>query len=199
MKMLLALCVCSLLLAAPLGAQEQEEQETLVGGGIESGGFGGVVAKITVLNDRMCVMTGAWGAWLINHQLALGGGWYNLVSAQTLPDSINMDMEYSGFTAEYIFMPSSLIHYSAQVTIGGGSLDFSRVRVGSVGNNGIVDDVFFIVEPGVNVEMNVASFMRFQIGASYRFVSGIDNNSFGVTNADISGPALNFMVRFGKF
>lgn len=183
-------------LTIPLFAQEQE---TLLEGGIESGGFGSVGAKITLLNDRACVITGAWGAWLINHHLALGGGFYNLTSAHTLRDSISMDMEYSGFTAEYIFMPESIVHYSAQLTLGGGSLDFSKVRVGSSGNNDIVDDVFFVVEPGVNVEVNVISFMRFQVGASYRFVSGIDNNNFDVTNADISGPSLNFMVKFGKF
>lgn len=197
MKTVIGLSFLCVLLAMPLAAQD--EQETLVGGGIESGGFGGVVVKITPLNDRTCAMTGAWGAWLINHHLALGGGWYNLTSAHTLQDSISMDMEYSGFTAEYIFMPESLIHYSAQLTIGGGSLDFSTVRVGSSNNNGIVDDVFFVVEPGVNAEINITHFMRFQVGASYRFVSGINNNNFDVTNADISGPALNFTVRFGKF
>jgi hypothetical protein len=197
MKTLLGIYVCCVLFTQPLFAQE--EPETLVDGGIESGGFGSAGAKITVLNNRASVMSGAWGAWLINHRLALGAGFYNLTSAHTLQDDISMDMEYSGFIAEYIFMPASLVHYSAQLTIGGGSLDFSKVRVGSTGNNEIVDDVFFLVEPGMNVEINVVTFMRFQVGASYRFVSGIDNNNFGVTNADISGPSLNFGVKFGKF
>lgn len=197
MKSFLLVC-CALVLSA-LQVSAQETEENLFSGKYEHGGFGGPTVKVTSLNGSVGVLTGAWGAWLIDHRLALGGGWYNLVSPHSVDDDMEMSMDYGGFTAEYIFDPMSLVHYSVQLNIGAGVLDFSRPRVGNVANNLIVDDVFFAIEPGINAEVNVLSFMRFHVGASYRIASGVDNNAFGVTDSDVGGPSFNLMLKFGKF
>lgn len=198
MKTILLSCCAALMCISAVYAQDKDTTENLFDGSYEHGGFGGPAAKIVSLNGSVNVMTGAWGAWLIDHRLALGGGWFSTASPHNIGDSLEMDMEYSGFTAEYIFEPQSLVHYSLQLTIGGGSVDFSRPAVGNISNN-LADDVFFVVEPGVNAEINLLQFMRMHVGASYRFVSGMDNNRVGVTNSDIGGPSLNFTLKFGKF
>lgn len=193
MKRLLLAAWMALLCGSSVSAQE-----SLFDGNIEHGGFGAFTTKITAINGSASVLTGGWGAWLINHKLALGGVWYNTLSSDNIADSMEMDVDYGGFMAEYIFDSQSLLHYSAQLAIGGGSLDFSRPAVGNTDNNS-ADDVFFFVEPGISAELNVLSFMRAQLGASYRFVSGVGNNNAGITNSDIGGPALNITLKFGKF
>ncbi len=196
MKMLFLMCCTAVVLAVPV--QAQDKAENLLDGDYEHGGFGGPALKIVSLDGAVDVMTGAWGAWLINHKLAIGGGWFNTLSPHSIGDSLNMDVEYSAFIAEYIFEPQSVVHYSLQLTIGGGSVDFSRPVVGTTSSN-LVDDVFFILEPGVNAEMNILKFMRLHMGASYRLVSGMGNNSVGITNSDIGGPSLTATLKFGKF
>ena len=62
-----------LLLFAFFGfASAQDEQ--LVSGKIESGGFGAPVWKITQINGETAMLTGGRGGWIINHTFVIGGG-----------------------------------------------------------------------------------------------------------------------------
>lgn len=200
-KTILVWAICCALWTFPLSAQQEtkEQQETLFHTPIENGAFGGPLLNIAFLNGKATMFTGAWGAWLINHQVALGGGFYNLISPYKVTTDVEMDVEYSVFTAEYVFLPESIAHYTVQLSIGGGSLDFSRTGIASAFNNTIVEDVFWVLEPGLNAEFNILSFMRFQTGIRYRIIGGVNNNSFGITNADISGAGIHCMLKFGKF
>jgi len=53
------------------------------------------------------------------------------------------------------------------------------------------------LEPGATLDLNVTPWLRFSVGASYRFISGVDSPVS--TNADLSAPAAVAMMRFGKF
>jgi hypothetical protein len=84
------------LLAHPVWAQEGEEEETkpeeetLISGGIDSGGFGALVFKFSGVNDQFAGFAGARGGWIINHQFVVGGGGYGLTSNICLDDSPRM-------------------------------------------------------------------------------------------------------------
>jgi hypothetical protein len=58
-------------------------------------------------------------------------------------------------------------------------------------------DGFYVVEPGVNAELNVASYFRINLGGSYRFVTGAELQDIG--NDDLSGPAATLTLKFGGF
>lgn len=58
-------------------------------------------------------------------------------------------------------------------------------------------DLFFVVEPGANVDINVTSFFRLGIGASYTFVSGVSFE--GLRNSDFIGASGVITFKFGKF
>jgi hypothetical protein len=58
-------------------------------------------------------------------------------------------------------------------------------------------DAFFIVEPGLNAELNMTRFFRVDAGISYRFVSGVDQ--YALVDDDIAGPSINLTFKFGKF
>lgn len=63
--------------------------------------------------------------------------------------------------------------------------------------NYIESSAFFLVEPGVNLELNMVKFFRLNIGASYRFVSG--TNMVRLNNSDLSDFTFNLALKFGMF
>ena len=56
---------------------------------------------------------------------------------------------------------------------------------------------FFVVEPGLELEVNVTRVLRMAIGGSYRMVRGRDLST--VSDNDLSNWAGNFSLRFGGF
>lgn len=185
-----------LLLALPLNAQEAE---TLIGGDIESGGFGGPVLKFGPINGETGVLVGGRGGWIINHTFILGGGGYGLVSnvkARTA-DSVlgnRLMMGYGGLELEYVASSNQLVHLSIHALIGGGAVSY-QTNNASMRNGS--SDAFFIAEPGVSVNLNVTKFFRIAAGASYRYVAGLASKLS--TNADLSGPTGVLTLKFGKF
>lgn len=193
-----------MLFAFPVLAQEQ----TLIGSDeVEHGGYGAVVVKFTSVNDDLGVLVGGRGGWIINHTFSIGGAGYGLVN-NVRANSVGpfgqefVDFGYGGLDLEFIANSDDLVHFSVHTLIGGGAAGF-RYGFGddnwdwdsSDGNHRF--DAFFVIEPGVNIDLNIIKWFRVSLGAGYRHVSGL---SSGVTtNADISGPSGTLTFRFGKF
>ena len=174
------------------------QEQTLVGGKIESGGFGGPVLKVGQVKGETALLVGGRGGWIINHTFVLGGGGYGLVNDIKMKDvggtSYYLAYGYGGLELEYISDSDELIHYTIHALIGGGSLNL-RTKSFDMGNSDT--DTFFILEPGANVDLNITSFFRLGIGVSYRYVSGVSFES--LTNSDIAGPAGVLTFKFGTF
>ena len=192
----LAILILTALLTIPVFAQE----ETLVGGNIEHGGFGGPSVKLTRLNGADAVLVGGIGGWIINHTFVIGGGGYGLVTdiqARTPGPAgeRNIDMGYGGLYLEYIGASDKLLHWTADLLIGAGGVAYR--------NQDSLDGLkrsmqsFFVLEPGVNVNLNVTSFFRIGAGVSYRYIAGL--TSTASSNADLRGVNGNLILKFGKF
>ena len=185
-----------------------QDEETLLTGQLTHGGFGGPVVKFTRLSDEFGVLVGGRGGWIINHCFSIGGGGYGLVNSIPGPDGIPLMIEpvltvgYGGFEMEYLLHSGKLIHSSVQLLIGGGGVGYHERRDEDWNFDNDVNgnptwDSFFIIEPGIGLELNVTSFFRIDAGASYRFVSGVEKN--GLTNGEIGGPSAVITFKFGKF
>ena len=62
--------------------------------------------------------------------------------------------------------------------------------------------MFFVVEPGVEVELNMARFFRMGLGATYRYTNGVVLSYPDGTEVPLRAlDGLNFHVnfKFGKF
>jgi hypothetical protein len=190
----LALGAALLIIAFPLFAQE----ETLIKGRIESGGFGGPVVKFGMINGETGILVGGRGGWIINHTFIVGGGGYGLannVRAKTLgPNGERyINFGYGGLELEYIPQSDKLVHLSFMVLIGAGGVGW---RDEESGNNS-ADDAVFVVEPAVHATLNVTEVFRISAGASLRLINGVN---YSVTsNASLSGPSVFLTFRFGKF
>ena len=187
------LLAMGLLLAALLQPSSVLGQEkTLVSGGIESGGFGGPVVKFSGVTDEFAVFVGGRGGWIINSTFVIGGGGYGLTNDIRFPigqdDAPHRRLEfgYGGGELEFVAMSDEVVHFTGLVLVGGGGLTFDRY-----------DDAVFVLEPSANLELNIVRWCRLNIGAGYRFVSGVDLPGF--SNSDFSAFFGQVTAKFGKF
>ena len=185
----------SMFIVTPLLAQE----ETIVGDNFHSGGYGGPVWKVGFFNGEDGILSGGRGAWIINHKFTIGGGRYGLITdvksdaVSNTGKSLYIDLDYGGFEMEYIHKSDKLFHWTTHTMLGGGKvrlLEHNPVKT-------IETEKFFIVEPSLNMDINVSRWFRIGIGASYRIVMGLDLEE--ISNSDISGPSGLLILKFGAF
>jgi hypothetical protein len=192
-----------LFFALPLFSQERtlfDDDE------IDHGGYGALVVKLTNVNGEFAILTGARGGWIINHTVAIGFGGYgmanNVHSLTTGPLGERFVMfGYGGLDLELILNSDKVVHLSFHSLIGGGTVGFRGGIDDDWFDNDADDsdhhDVFFLAEPGVNLDLNVITWFRISFGASYRYVSGI--SSPASSNSQFQGPSGMLTLRFGKF
>lgn len=191
-----------LLLSNLLFAQD----ETLFSGKVAHGGFAGPVLKGTIVNDEYGALIGARGAYLINHSFSIGLGGYGLVNnikANPPADTTNIRMGYGGLILGYSPNPGKLVHLSFNTLIGGGGValgtdfDHDEDIDEDEWRHHVKGQAFFVIEPELNMILNVTRFLRIGMGGSYRYVKGLSMD--GVKDADLSGPAISFSLKFGFF
>lgn len=186
------------------------QEQTLLSGKVENGGFGAPVVKFSTVKNNFAVFVGAYGGWLINHTFLIGAGGYGLANKikgeqsagfiYNLIDPIKIDFGYGGLILEYINQSDNLIHYSISALVGAGAVSYSLYYLELFTSQDYTDrysSTVFVFEPGVNAELNITSFFRLSTGVSYRLVTGAD--IAGLKNGDLGGPAVNLAFKFGSF
>ncbi len=192
----LVIVLLAVLFSYPAMAQE----ETLIKGDVESGGYGAPIFKVGKINGSTGVFVGGQGGWIINHSFVLGAKGYGLVNNVDIEGSENQKLEFGcgGVLLEYIFSSNKLLHLGINTMIGAGgvryaekdySYDYEEVDYNS--------SSFFVLEPGINVVLNISSYFRIGAGATYRYVNGVEYEN--LTNADLSGFSGEIIFKFGSF
>ncbi len=200
--------VILILISLVLSAQLQAQEETLISGPIENGGFGGPTVKFSSLNNKFALLVGGGGGWLINHSFLIGGAGYGLVNTIDASDAarayygiygdMKFDFGYGGLLLEYIGSPNDLLHYTISALIGAGGVTYREQYDNWI--NTLPNDhasPFFVLEPGVTTELNVTRFFRLNAGVGYRLVRGSDLP--GISDSELSDVAVNLTFKFGKF
>ena len=185
-----------LFLSYPLMAQE----ETLLSGEIESGGYGGPLLKIGQINGETGIFMGGQGGWIINHRLVLGGKGYGLVNDVKVEGSENLKLEFGcgGALLEYIIASNRLVHLSIQSMIGAGGVRYAVIDYEDDHDDiDYSDDSFFVLEPGINLILNVNKNFRIGAGVTYRYVNGVEYE--GLSNSDLNGVSAQVLLKFGVF
>ncbi len=206
--------LCLLLWATCAFAQEGSEIKTLFGnGGIYAhGGYGGITTGYSNIADRDAILIGGRGAWLINHRIGIGlAGTGFLTEARTdsqLNDRYEFVGGYGGLFFEFILNPESPVHVSFPLTIGAGGVAYTRAHNSFRGGDFDFfeedSQAFFVVEPSIELELNIIKFMRVAFGVSYRYTSDIDLSYASAGQAITSKDALRGLtggitLKFGKF
>lgn len=193
--------------------QEGYEIRTLFNPGHHaSGGYVALSNKFTELNGSFANLTEIYGGWYINHKFLLGLGAAAATNNIRVPMEkrvlADRDMSYAygqfGLMTEYVLWSHRVIHLSFHAMTGAG---FTTQYIRNAWEhedyydryNQYPHDTnwFYVVEPGIKLEMNVLKWMRFSPGLSYRAV--YESNPESLTNEQLSGMALNLTLKFGKF
>ncbi|MFH1311991.1 MAG: hypothetical protein ABIJ00_02080 [Candidatus Eisenbacteria bacterium] len=183
-----------LVLTTPALAQDK----TLLGEEIESGGYGAPVVKFGRILGGDGVFVGGQGGWIINHAFVLGGGGYGLANRISVngSDCPYLGFGYGGLLLEYIISPRELVHGSVQRLIGAGGVSYSEEwRCNDAYS--YESDAFFALEPAAHLMLNLHKKVRAGIGASYRYVNGVQFEE--LSDSDLSGATAQIIVKFGVF
>ena len=199
------LTLLSLFITFSAFSQENDEIQTLLGNDLKYGGYGSYDMHFSTIDGKAGLLLGGKGGMILNHKLVLGGGGYGLANRTRLTltddqgnDSVGrLNFGYGGVLLEYIIFPENAVHVSIPVLIGSGSAKIYNFQYDFTSDPLIESSTFLLLEPEINVELNLLTFMRFSLGASYRLVSGtfLEN----ISDSGLSGLSVNASVKFGYF
>jgi len=177
-----------------------------------NGGFLGLNTRYGKMNEIDAIQIGAKAGWIAGHFLAVGIEGHAFVNDYRydlrLDDDYNLSGAYGGFFIEPIILPRFPVHISLPVHFGIGQIGY--------GNNTFNEsfsedwhqkleaiDNFLLIEPGVELEINLVKFCRLGFGVYYRYTTDIDlryQSGMTLTSTDVlNGLTGGFSLKFGKF
>lgn len=200
-----------LLSTAIINAKDKKEPETLFSGESHVTGYGCPELKFTQINGDWGIMLGGRGGVIVDKTLSIGGAAYLLLTSHKVKDykdvepnqNIYIRTLYGGFVFEYINSSDKVVHFTVNSLVGAGIAGYTESIYCNQCNTSRRDWLkeisgYFVVEPGITIDLNVTTFFRISMGGSYRFVSGL-NLKEPITNKELSGPSLNLAFKWGGF
>jgi len=182
-----AALILALLTPSWLAAQQER---TMAGLETEHGGFGAVVFKGSAVSDQFAGFLGARGGWVLDHAFVLGAGGYWMASGPEVPvpggGEDTLDLWYAGVEVEFISGWSEVYHLAFGTLIGGGSAKAAEES-----------DGVWAVEPQLNLEINLTSHFRLDVGGGYRWV--LDSDLPEIDSGDLSQFFGQLALKFGVF
>lgn len=178
--------------------------KTLAGSVRHFGFYGGLSLRTTELNNEALMMGGFRLGFIANRSLGIGIEGYGIIPTASYNNVIQGQSViplggYGGLTLEPIIWSNKAIHLTFPVTGGAGWLGYHEDWKDELFNSGevIAEDVFWYVEPGVNIEINISKVLRIDLGVSKRFLQEFELIN---TPAD-SFETLNytFGLKIGRF
>ena len=155
--------------------------------------------KINSIQGDIGTLVGIYGGALIDRSLLIGiSGGVNLGHPR-------VNYGYFGGILQYINQPEKMVHLSGQLLIAYGTAkDYENPKSGLLDNFWNISGAqFFLLEPGLNLELNLGIRLTLVAGMSYRYVSGLNESDENVsithvTNRDLSGVNFTIGLKFGK-
>ncbi len=204
-------------------AQDSGGREYLLSGDkpIFISGFGAPIVEFSTIEGDFAVSTGGGGAVLFNQSFFIGAyglGSVSLNSADMVLQLRGTDLSiqtyshlkrmfaHGGLWIGYIYNTSKAVHASVSAKIGGGAAGYYDSYYEEWHHN-LGWDAVFVFTPQVEIEFNMTSWFKINLGAGYRLVSGInktyidlngDERSF-FSNSDFSSPQASISFLFGGF
>lgn len=194
------------------GGYAQNEQEgeiqTLFSGQRSLGFYGALSLGYSRINNQDALVSGGRLAMIFNHSTAVGLAGYGFVNNLDEYRWYNEDVlsyslagGYGGIFIEPIIGGLKPVHVAFPVVFGLGGIGQVRNHWSGPWDAPYYDmpetDLFFIVEPGVELEFNLARFFRAAAAMSYRYTSNIE--LVGVDPEVLNGLMFGLTFKFGKF
>ena len=187
----------------------QDNMRTLMGQNSSLGGYGGLSMQYTRIDDRDAFVFGARGGLVLGHMVSLGlagSGFFNDVHYDSnLGTEVSLAGGYGGFFFEPILMPVLPVHISFPVMIGAGGVSVVSLDDNNTWEDAFrseASDAFMVIEPGIEIELNVTRFFRFCFGGYYRYTSEVTISypeDYPIPSDILRGFSGGVTFKFGKF
>ncbi len=199
-------CLFSILATQSLFAQDVQ---TLFGSGRPTGGYGALSNKFTTIGGEFANISEVYGGVFINRRWMLGLAFAGSTNNIQVPFqySVNplqpMTYQYGqgGLKLERVIGSNKPIHVVLDLFTGVGfTAQYDRYNWDANDFDSYADhdeNWFYVVEPGVQLEMNLFRWMRLSPGISYRNAS--HSNAPGLRDSDLSDWSYNVTLKFGGF
>lgn len=181
--------------------------QTLTGPGRNLGFYFGFNSHYSQIDGKDAFSAGASLAMIANHGLAIGftgkgfftGPFNGSAGSNT---SYGVGGGYGGLLIEPIIMPKFPVHVSFPIILGAGGIARSRFTDLDYPydyTDVFIEDAeaFLIAEPGIEIEFNVARWMRLGVGGTYRFTTSVEPSGF--TSNPLNGFTGGLSLKFGMF
>ncbi len=196
---------------------QNDEVRTVFSKNKSNGGYGALTVSYSNIGGYDAIVTGGRGAFIFDHSLAIGLGGYGFANNLNYDyyhggneKHLSLAGGYGGFLIEPIIAGKSPVHLSFPVLIGAGGVALVDMYNYDYWDQQFpqyeyAHDVFFVIEPAVELEFNLARFFRMAATASYRHTSNIDLKRSDLelssqTKADaLRGFNFGLTFKFGKF
>ncbi|WP_297088573.1 hypothetical protein [uncultured Draconibacterium sp.] len=184
-----------------------DQVETIFSNRKSNGGYGAFSVGYTQIDGRDAMVAGARGAFIFDHSFAIGLAGYGFVNDLEHYDYRPNPEErfflaggYGGLFFEPIVGGTKPVHVSFPILVGMGGISLIEHNRWDWDWNYTHEydtDLFFVFEPGVELEVNLTRFFRIAAFGSYRLTSDIKLYD---TGADVlRGFNVGMTFKFGKF
>jgi hypothetical protein len=175
-------------------------------------------SKLTSLNGNNAKFLGGAFGIVIKQRTRIGLGGYSLTgknmfeyqdpSGENIGYQLKNELNYFGPFFEFVFLPDALVHITIPVQLGGGKATIKQeVQLNQLSFPGPeeIERTYWatvekcnlsVIEPGVNFELEILSWMKLDLGASYRFVLGSELNTIPNSARKFSGASFQFGLKF---
>ncbi len=166
-------------------------------------GFSGNYAEID--KGTSAIFLGSRLSWVVNHNFAIGFGGYGFttdVFNGTIISNkqIQIDGGYGGLYLEPIIGSKLPVHITLPTLFGVGGIGYRAFdfdEFNSWDDYYYENDVILVLEPGIDVELNLTRHLRFNIHGSYRLVQAFDYGF--VKSPDLNGLSVGLGLKAGWF
>lgn len=160
--------------------QSQPHKETLMGDRIETRITGGFDIKSTRIFDDHSVFIGGNIGLTLNRNIYIGAACYSRAIRENGFFDLELDVDaglpsYGGLVLGYSFFPSRKVHFRVETLLGAGDA---------------WQGFFTIVEPRIDMVLNISQILRLRFGLAMPFTS---QEKIGLENV-----MMNFGIQFGK-
>jgi hypothetical protein len=203
-KALALSALCFFIFQSKISAQETSEPKTLFGNGkfksIGKEDLGFFVAPaygITRMDGSTASLFNVRGGISFKDKVTIGSYFTTSINeinpvSETLPD-VYMDYWSVGGFAEYTLLSKKVVHVTFPLFIGYGEVQMDNES----GEAGLSEANFFQIEPSAMLQVNLHKYVRFNVGAGYRFIGQMNYRNFN--QSDISGVTGFIGLKFGMF
>ncbi len=189
---------------------EDDKVKSLLGKGNDLNGFGALDLKVGDFVGERALLAGAYGGFIVNRRYLFGLAGYGLVTNVEFDGSIpgqedvkklNLHGGYGGVLIGVTIAPRELIHVSIPIVLGAGSWEVVDkdffVNNPADSEFTVENSVFFVVEPGLELEFNITKYFRIGAGATFRYIAGTELDN--INDDDTTGINAILSFRFGRF